>query len=34
MAEETKQELVKRRMLTHTQRTDIPSESVIEISIA
>ena len=34
MAEETKHELATRRLLTHTQRTDIPPESVIEISIA
>ena len=34
MAEETKHELVTRRLLTHTQRTDIPPESVMEISIA
>ena len=34
MAEETKHELVTRRLLAHTQRTDIPPESVMEISIA
>jgi len=34
MTEETKHELVTRRLLTHTQRTDIPPESVMEISIA
>jgi starvation-inducible DNA-binding protein len=34
MAEETKHELVARRLLAHTQRTDISSESVIEISAA
>jgi starvation-inducible DNA-binding protein len=34
MAEATKHELVARRLLTHTQRTDITLESVIEISTA
>src|SRR5579864_5906867 len=34
MAEETKHELVARRLLAHAQRTDIAPESVFEISIA
>src|SRR5215831_18434696 len=34
MAEETKHELLARRLLAHAQRTDIAPESVFEISIA
>ena len=33
MAEETKHELVARRLLAHAQRTDIAPESVFDISV-